>query len=627
MEGGNTRNARAWLVALILAFGGVVLVRNAWVGDDAYVTFRAVDNFVRGHGLRWNTAERVQAFTNPLWAMLLVPFYFVTREIYYTSTVLSLLLTTFAVGHVLLRHAKGRPAILFAGIALFTSKAFVDYGVGGLENPLSYALTTLFFARFLDGPDDSSRARRLTYALAALAAVNRLDAVLVLAPALVTMIHQGRTAPKRTWADLAIGFTPLLAWEIVATVYYGFPLPNTYYAKLHTGIGLAEYAGQGGLYFVNLASEDPVTLALLVAATVAIVLVRGAALRAVALGVLLHVLYVVRVGGDFMGGRFVANALLVAVIVLARVLEETSEATSWTLVAASAALGCLNPRSPVRTTESYEYRTHGINGIADEKGFYFKEHALIRQTRVEAAHEGRRHEIAIIDEAMIGRRGFDAGSNAHLVDPMALSDPFLARLPAKFDIEWRIGHFTRVIPPEYEASLRTGTNAFTDPRLHAAWDDVALVTRGPLFTRARWAAMWRLNVHGLSVDTSSFRFPAKMEPASAHTVAPADGDGVNDTMEFRIPPEGTIFTFDAPVHTPRLDVSLARDVRHVLVFIAGEREIGSRVLEVVPGTGMLTRTVLVPFGAGSEGFDKVYIAGLHGGRPALGHLRPADDTP
>ena len=27
---------------------------EAWIGEDAFITFRTIDNFVRGHGLRWN---------------------------------------------------------------------------------------------------------------------------------------------------------------------------------------------------------------------------------------------------------------------------------------------------------------------------------------------------------------------------------------------------------------------------------------------------------------------------------------------------------------------------------------------------------------------------------------------
>jgi hypothetical protein len=50
------------------------------VGDDAYFTFRTIDNFVHGYGLRWNIAERVQAYTHPLWLLLLTPFYWITGE-------------------------------------------------------------------------------------------------------------------------------------------------------------------------------------------------------------------------------------------------------------------------------------------------------------------------------------------------------------------------------------------------------------------------------------------------------------------------------------------------------------------------------------------------------------------
>jgi hypothetical protein len=50
----------------VLAF-----IRNAWICDDAYITFRTVDNFIQGYGLRWNIQERVQTYTHPLWMFLL----------------------------------------------------------------------------------------------------------------------------------------------------------------------------------------------------------------------------------------------------------------------------------------------------------------------------------------------------------------------------------------------------------------------------------------------------------------------------------------------------------------------------------------------------------------------------
>ena len=52
---------------VLLAVG----VRLAWLGDDAFITLRSVENWVTGNGMRWNADERVQTFTHPLWMMLL----------------------------------------------------------------------------------------------------------------------------------------------------------------------------------------------------------------------------------------------------------------------------------------------------------------------------------------------------------------------------------------------------------------------------------------------------------------------------------------------------------------------------------------------------------------------------
>jgi hypothetical protein len=49
------------LLAPLLLMLLYVLVVNAWVVDDAYITFRTIDNFLNGYGLRWNVAERVQS--------------------------------------------------------------------------------------------------------------------------------------------------------------------------------------------------------------------------------------------------------------------------------------------------------------------------------------------------------------------------------------------------------------------------------------------------------------------------------------------------------------------------------------------------------------------------------------
>ena len=77
------------LAVLVAAVALVVtIVRSAWYCDDAFITWRTVDNFVNGHGLTWNVAERVQTYTHPLWMMLLTVAYFLTREANFTGLAL-----------------------------------------------------------------------------------------------------------------------------------------------------------------------------------------------------------------------------------------------------------------------------------------------------------------------------------------------------------------------------------------------------------------------------------------------------------------------------------------------------------------------------------------------------------
>jgi len=58
-------SAPSILLVVALLFFLVVIVRTAWVCDDAYITFRTARNFINGHGMRWNHFERVQSFTHP----------------------------------------------------------------------------------------------------------------------------------------------------------------------------------------------------------------------------------------------------------------------------------------------------------------------------------------------------------------------------------------------------------------------------------------------------------------------------------------------------------------------------------------------------------------------------------
>ena len=91
-----------------------LVFERAWIGEDAFITFRSVDQFVNGNGLRWNPDERVQAYTHPLWMLALIPFYSATRSL--ISAVVTLGLVCTAGTYLLLAARLHRRPFVLPGV-------------------------------------------------------------------------------------------------------------------------------------------------------------------------------------------------------------------------------------------------------------------------------------------------------------------------------------------------------------------------------------------------------------------------------------------------------------------------------------------------------------------------------
>ena len=59
-----------FFLCLVLLLLGHAFYFN-YISDDAFITFRYADNFIRGKGLVYNAGERVEGYTNFLWLILL----------------------------------------------------------------------------------------------------------------------------------------------------------------------------------------------------------------------------------------------------------------------------------------------------------------------------------------------------------------------------------------------------------------------------------------------------------------------------------------------------------------------------------------------------------------------------
>ena len=188
-------DASVFLKAATLSLFAIAVVRTAWMCDDAYITLRTVDNFVSGFGPRWNVAERVQTYTHPLWMFVLALPYYVTREAYFTPLVVSMLASLAAMWLLVSRIAVSSATAIIGATVLTFSRAFVEFSTSGLENPLTHLLLAIFFVLYWH----PERAHRLTHLwiVVSLIMVNRLDAGLLVLPAMLVRTYQVGWRPGR----------------------------------------------------------------------------------------------------------------------------------------------------------------------------------------------------------------------------------------------------------------------------------------------------------------------------------------------------------------------------------------------------------------------------------------------
>jgi len=499
------------VIVLILIYG-LLLVRTAWVAEDAYITFRTVDNFIHGYGLTWNIGERVQTYTNPLWMFLVSAAYALTREMFFTVIGLSVFIS-FLVAWIFAERlaVSWRESVLGLSF-LVCSKAFVDYSTSGLENPLTHLFIVVFLAIYW-GKSSGHRRIFLLSLVASLAAINRMDTILLFLPALAfsTLTTEG---PKKIRA-LLLGACPFIAWEFFALIYYGFPFPNSFYAKLHTGIGAGELAAQGIFYVFNSVQLDPITLLGLALGIVIALVSKKPDLIFLAAGALFYSAYVVKIGGDFMSGRFFAAPLLLAVAIIARIPQRSSAAVILAVFAVGA-VGMTGPYPPLLSNADFVNSKIDEKGIADERGFYYQYAGLLKASRSVHPPTLNRDLAALAKEkggvmviGNVGYFGFFAGPMAHIVDTIGITDPLLARLPSSKNPNWRIGHFERAIPEGYVETLEKRNVLLSDGNLGNFYRKLLLITRGRLFSVDRVREIIKMNLgrYRSLIDQNRYRNP------------------------------------------------------------------------------------------------------------------------
>ena len=504
-----------WRLFSLILFAVTVLLL-AWQSDDAYHGYVMARNLAEGHGFVYNIGERSTASTGPLFTLIISLAYFITREMFFTSLIVCTLLSTAAFYILVYKFCRSKEQIILVMLALFASPSFMSYTTSGLENSLLFLLSALFLWLLSRHERYSFKELFLIALLISAIAMARMDIVLIFAPAAVWIFIMKRDGISflRAMLAAAAGLSLFVLWEVFALIYFGFPFPNPAYVKLGTGISQIEYLKRGILYIFYTGLNDTGVLLITVVCIVLCIMVKSSRYTALSLGMLLYLIYIIRIGGDFMMGRHFTVLFFIAVCMfnvvenneINRIDQLRLDKRIYGVTVVVCLLMTLGFSKVIGSQYlmGHKYSSH----ISDEREYYYSTTglynnvvSLIKEGRLcvsdtwnnEAPDDLRANGLSggIIDNAA----GILVYYNPdlYLNDTYCLGDAFLSKLPAIYDPNWRVGHLRRAVPAGYRESIWNNDNEIEDPDLHKYYDIIRLITRGRIFDPERLKAI--IDIH------------------------------------------------------------------------------------------------------------------------------------
>ncbi len=277
----------------LVALGVHTAILQPWTVDDAYIAFRYADHWGSGLGPVYNPGEAVEGFTSLGWVALLASLAALGAPLEASAKALGVL----GAAGIFVALARLRPpraaatAVLLAG----TAGPLTAWAAGGMEvAPAALVVLVVLTVggRLLDDPTPAGAFR--AGLVAAFGVVVRPEAALVL-PVLALGLALRRRSREAALVLLGgvVGYAPVEIWRLVS---YGWPLPNTAYAK----VGATSDQIARGLN--ALVAAGPAFLALAFLAPLGL-LTGSRGVRLTLAWAALHVTFFVAVGGDGLPGH------------------------------------------------------------------------------------------------------------------------------------------------------------------------------------------------------------------------------------------------------------------------------------------------------------------------------------
>ncbi|MEN8152922.1 MAG: hypothetical protein ABFR75_02785 [Acidobacteriota bacterium] len=439
---------KSWVAFFLTISGIFLIIKYAWVSEDAFITIRHIDNFINGYGAVFNIGERVEGYTHTLWFYLVSFLRYlgispkgavILPGILFSSIFLYLLFFG------LKRKKDDPPYLNFAGAVLIGMSSFIDFGTSGLESSLSYLLLIIFSMQILK---NGWRNNPVLFGLiVSLLTLNRPDFGIFLVFSILIYIFyfiKKEINFSTILKFFVFPFILLFGYEIFRMGYYGSMFPNPFYAKS----GSASYFSQGFLYLFDLLKGSGSLLIWIFSGSLfffkkhmgkeefnsrILILFAG----------IFYAFFVIRGGGDFMHGRFLLPALILITISSSGIFDRFFSEGKIKQISAVLLiiLILIVSRSviPVQKSGSERY----VNGISDERyTFYqnrilplkklFTDDMIFMWKTIGKNYSGlsKRSRMKLkIAYHTVGFLGYYSGNRVHVFDRLGLTDPVVARQP------------------------------------------------------------------------------------------------------------------------------------------------------------------------------------------------------
>jgi arabinofuranosyltransferase len=445
------------IVVALLALPIVVLLVGAWqyrwMSDDGFINLRIVKQIEAGHGPVFNAGERVEAGTSPLWVFVLtVADVLLPLRLEWIAVLLGIAATAAGIGLLLYGAVKLLPArgtgsfVVPTGIWVLVAFAPTwKFASSGLETGLFtlwFGASFALLARWATGP--RAVPPWWTAVVVGLGPLVRPDVTLLTFAFLLAVVLAASGSWRARVLFLVYALAIPVVYQIFRMGYYDALFPNTAFAKEASrswwSQGFTYLSDAGRPYWLWLP-----LVALVIGGYVPVVRAyfregdrrQFAIAAASVIGGALHLLYVAKVGGDFMHARLALPGLTAVIapvavsIVTRRVVSYVMPAVviGWALVSL-AALRSIDdapvtffgsPRNAV-TLHDLGWQQGGPNRNWNTgPGVYFNEHL------VNAPAKPGLPALTTADFG-VGVGSYALGPNTYVLDMLGLGDAFTSHL-------------------------------------------------------------------------------------------------------------------------------------------------------------------------------------------------------